>query len=94
MELADNQQDIIVTCIESFCEKVSKGSKVILNGPMLNTEESNNVCMTALQAIYPYIVAARFKVPPEKMGFSKGKFVVQCPDKDSPVTFTIDKLER
>jgi len=86
-------EDIEIFCVASSCSKVPAGSRVILNGPMLNLSESGAVCMTALQAIYPYVISARFKIPPERFGFTEGKFVLQCPDRNSPAVFEIRRLK-
>ena len=86
--MSKDNQNIEVLCIASSCDKVPQGSKVTFNGPMLKAQESDDTCMTALQAIYPYILAARFQVPPEQLGFKEDRYKVQCPD-NGAVTFEI-----
>ncbi|RJX27316.1 MAG: TIGR04076 family protein [Dethiobacter sp.] len=88
-----NEEDIEIICVDSSCSRVPSGSRVVLNGPMLNLKECDVVCMTALQAIYPYIISARFRVPPERFGFTDGRFVLQCPDRSCPAIFEIRRLK-
>mgnify|MGYP004504173155 FL=1 len=52
-------------------------------GPIINKEKSGALCMTALQAVYPYVFAAR-------QG-AVWKPLIQCPDCDEKVVFKVVK---
>ncbi|MEA1968115.1 MAG: TIGR04076 family protein [Thermodesulfobacteriota bacterium] len=80
-----------IEVVESQCDIMKKGDTVYLNGPVLDQEHSDAVCVTALAAIYPWIMGARFGVKSENMGWNKG-YRVSCPDKlvDFNITFIAD----
>ncbi len=53
---------------------------VYLDGPMIDYATSAPVCVTALLAIYPFVMTARFGIESDKMGHNDG-YHVCCPDK-------------
>ncbi len=69
--------------VESHCPEYQVGDEIIFDGPFINKEKSGPLCMTALQAIYPYIFAAR-------QG-AIWKPLIQCPDCDETVVFKVVK---
>lgn len=75
----------------SECIHYKHGDKITIDGPLLDFERSDKVCVTALLAIYPFIFALRKGVSPEALGF-KDKVLVQCPDNCAPVVFKLDQF--
>lgn len=71
----------------SNCCSYKPGDAIYINRSMVDKEKSANLCLTALNAIYPFIYAARKHVTVEQMGFSEMCF--QCPDIDERVEFCI-----
>ena len=47
---------------ESSCPMMPAGGVLVLEGPRINYEKSGPVCLTALNAIYPWIMVTRFDV--------------------------------
>lgn len=74
----ENKVKIVVT--QSGCPLMKKGATVYLNGAVIDYRESAPVCVTALVAIYPWIMTARFGIESAAMGFD-GDYRVSCPDK-------------
>ena len=75
-----------VTVVESLCPKYSVGDELFFEGSMLNKEKSANVCMVALNAIYPFIYAFR-------RGGSLKKGPYQCTDCAERVIFEIEAID-
>ena len=73
----------MLVVVESHCPEYQVGDEIIFDGPFINKEKSGPLCMTALQAIYPYIFAAR-------QG-AIWKPLIQCPDCDETVVFKVVK---
>ena len=69
----------------SKCDLYKTGDEIYIDGALLDKEKSANVCLTAINAFYPFIYAAR------KMGFDELTF--QCPDCPEKVEFTIIQVE-
>lgn len=76
---------------ESTCDVYKPGDEIYIEKYLVNKERSGPVCLTALQAIYPFIYAARKGVTLEQMGYSEMSF--QCPDCDETAIFTIETYE-
>jgi uncharacterized repeat protein (TIGR04076 family) len=74
----DKKVKILVTYSE--CEKMVEGDTVFLKGPMLETDESSPLCVTALLAIYPWVFASRFGIKSKDLGWDNG-YHVWCPEK-------------
>lgn len=72
---------LVVT--KSLCPTYSEGDKIVFDGPNINKEESDNLCMTAINALYPFVFAARKGYIHES--------VIQCPDCEERVLFHIEK---
>lgn len=88
--MADNEK-VRITVKKTTCSHYKPGDRIFLDGAFIATEKSGPVCMTAINAIYPFIYAARKGVTAEQMGFSELTF--QCPDCEESAWFTIDHWE-
>ena len=78
--------------IESNCELVPVGSTYLLSGPILDIDNSKNVCVTALTSLLPWIMAARFGVCSKNLGWDGTGYHACCPE-NSSVKFRIETLE-
>ncbi len=78
-------EKVKLVVVESGCPNYRVGDEVVFDGPILNKEESSVLCMTALNALYPFVFAAR-------KGFIWDT-PIQCPDCGESVTFMIKKVE-
>ncbi|NCB90965.1 MAG: TIGR04076 family protein [Clostridia bacterium] len=68
---------LVVT--KSGCPNYKVGDQIVFDGPVINKEESGTLCMTAINALYPFVFGAR-----------KGyvwESPMQCPDCGESVTF-------
>ncbi|SFG37881.1 TIGR04076 family protein [Desulfotomaculum arcticum] len=81
-------EKIIVEVISSACGHYQPGDKIFINDALVDKERSGNICLMAMQAIFPYIFAFRKGVTAEQMGF-KEKIQVQCPDYCGPTVFEL-----
>ena len=71
----------------SQCPHYRPGDEVWFEGALIDKEKSANLCMTALNAIFPFVYAARKGVEKEQMGFENLTF--QCPDCPVGVVFDL-----
>ncbi|WP_027363607.1 TIGR04076 family protein [Desulfotruncus alcoholivorax] len=85
-------EKIIVEVISSACGHYQSGDRIFINGALIDKERSGNICLMALQAIFPYIFAFRKGVTPQQMGFQE-KIQVQCPDYCGPTVFELKREE-
>lgn len=81
MSYADNK--VKVTVIESMCPKYKEGDVIRFKGSELDKENSDTVCMVAMQAIYPFIYAFR-------RGGNLKNGPYQCTDCGETVKFTVE----
>jgi uncharacterized repeat protein (TIGR04076 family) len=51
-----------ITVTSSECDKMPAGDTLVLVGPAIDYSRSGPVCLTAINAIYPWIMLARFDV--------------------------------
>ena len=84
MSYTDNK--VKVTVIKSKCPKYQVGDVICFEGSMLDKEHSDNVCMVAMNAIYPFIYAFR-------RGGNLKKGPYQCVDCNESVVFEIESVE-
>ena len=84
------EKKVKISVVSSKCHHYKAGDAVYLDGPVVDKEKSDAVCMTALNAIYPFIYAARKGVSGEDMGFPDMTF--QCPDCPEVVLFKIEAI--
>ena len=75
-----------VTVLESACPRYSPGDEIYFSGAFVEKNRSAALCMVALNAIYPFIYAAR-------RGGSVKTVPIQCPDCDECVKFRIERLD-
>lgn len=83
---------IEVEVTASSCPKMPLGSKLFLDGPIVNAEKSSGpVCLTAVNAMYPWIIVTRFDVYTPDLDFDQeaGCYHAVCPC--GTVTFDIRK---
>lgn len=87
-------KSVRIEVVHSECDVMKKGDVVYLRGPVIAMERSGPVCVTALLAIYPWIMSSRFGVQSKHLGWDNG-YKVCCPDKlvDFVVTF-LDPQEK
>ena len=76
----------MLTVVESSCPFYKPGDKIYFDGALLNKEKSDAVCMVAVNALYPFVYAAR-------RGGSVKPTLIQCPDCDECVKFTVARLD-
>lgn len=83
-----NEKKIKLVVKDSKCDYYQPGDEICLDGPLVDKEHSANLCLTALNAIFPFVYAARKGVTKEQMGFEELTF--QCPDCPERVMFSIE----
>ena len=88
-EFKEYKIKIVVT--KSSCGLYKIGDEIYINGAVLDKEKSGAVCLTAVNAFYPFIYAARKKVTSEMMGFEE--LIFRCPDCEEGVEFKIIPYE-
>ena len=64
------------------------GEKVVIEGPEINLNKTDKICIHALVPLLHYVVAIREEVDPVKLGLAKegNKAYVQCVDPGEPYT--------
>jgi uncharacterized repeat protein (TIGR04076 family) len=86
--------------IQGTCPVFKKGDKIIINGPQIDMENTDAMCIHALPSLLHFSLALREGVDPGKLGLSKeeGVAYIQCPDPGESftpggtVTFRIKKI--
>jgi uncharacterized repeat protein (TIGR04076 family) len=78
--------------VESNCNRIKEGDRMVFNGPILDLKETTIACCTALTAMYPLVCALRFGMEPSNWG-NPDKIVTQCPDRESSVTFELRRID-
>ncbi len=61
--------DVEITVLSSECPKMPAGDKIILEGPSINYDKSGPVCLTAINAVYPWIMLSRFDVKTDALDY-------------------------
>jgi uncharacterized repeat protein (TIGR04076 family) len=92
-------------CIETInlkgiCPVFKIGDKIIIDGPQIDMENTDAVCIHALPSLLHFCLALREGADPVKLGLSteEGGAYLQCPDPGEPftpggtVTFKIKKM--
>jgi len=74
--------------IKGNCVVFKGNEKIIIEGAEIKLEETDKICIHALQSILHYAVALREGVDPKKLGLAKEGEVayVQCLDPGEPYT--------
>ena len=81
-ECAENAPEYIkIEVTASECPKMPKGDVLIIEGPALNYAKSGPVCITALNAMYPWITLTRDNVKTPALDFDEenNKYHCVCP---------------
>lgn len=78
--------NVKVTVQKSGCPHYKEGDIVSFKGAFVDKEKSGELCMVALNAIYPFVYAAR-------RGGSVKESLIQCPDCDECVIFEVERCE-
>jgi uncharacterized repeat protein (TIGR04076 family) len=70
-----------VTVTGSTCDKMPAGDTLVLDGPAIDYDRSGPVCLTAMNAVYPWIMLARFGVETEVLDYDAeaGCYHAACP---------------
>lgn len=76
---------IKIVVVKSQCDKYSVGDEIVFDGALIDKERSANLCMMAINAMFPFIYAARKGVIHDE--------VMQCPDCAECVEFVIQEVE-
>jgi uncharacterized repeat protein (TIGR04076 family) len=79
---ADAQQyPVEIRVTSSTCPKMPDGDVLYLDGPSLDYERSGPVCLTAVNAIYPWVMLARFGVRSQALEWNADveAYCVTCP---------------
>ncbi len=92
---------IEVTNIKGTCPVFKIGDKIIINGPKIDMEKTDAVCIHAFPSLLHFSLALREGIEPVKLGLSReeGVAYIQCPDPGEPftpggtVTFKIKKID-
>lgn len=69
--------------VKSGCDLYKAGDEIVFDGPVIQKEKSGALCMTAMQAVYPYVFAARQGAVWQSL--------IQCPDCEETVLFRVMK---
>ena len=72
--------------LESGCPRYRPGDEIYFEGAFVDKEKSGELCMVALNAIYPFVYAAR-------RGGSVKEGPIQFPDCGECVKFRIQRLD-
>ena len=79
---------IEVAEIRGKCPVHKIGDRIVIEGPRINPEKTNNICIHALPSLLHYVVALREGIDPVKLGLAReGKYAyIQCVDPGPPHT--------
>jgi len=79
---------IEVAEIRGECPVHKVGDRIVIEGPRINLEKTNNICIHALSSLLHYVVALGEGVDPRKFGLTRnGKYAyIQCVDPGPPYT--------
>jgi uncharacterized repeat protein (TIGR04076 family) len=75
--------------IKGNCPVFKIGDEIVIEGPEINLEESDKVCVHALFSLGTFIVALREGINPQSLGLTKdnnNKAYYQCQDPGPPYT--------
>jgi uncharacterized repeat protein (TIGR04076 family) len=81
---------VIAKAQDSRCPHVQTGDSIVIEGTMLNLEESKNVCTVALGAIqYSLFMMGKANDPKD---FGRDEvYTLQCPDPETRVIFEVSR---
>jgi uncharacterized repeat protein (TIGR04076 family) len=80
--------EILVKEIRGNCVVHAQGDRIVIEGPEIDLEKSDRICIHALAPILHYAVALREGIDPRKLGLAQDgkKAYVHCPDPGKPHT--------
>lgn len=82
---------VIATAKESRCPNVKVGDRMVIEGTMVNLEETDSLCTVALGAIN-YSLFMMGKADDPKSYGRDNVYCLQCPDPDERVIFEISRV--
>ena len=79
---------IKVAEIRGKCPVYNVEDKIVIDGPRIDMERTDTICIHALPSLLHYVVALREGIDPRKLVLSKEKDVayIQCVDPGEPYT--------
>jgi uncharacterized repeat protein (TIGR04076 family) len=77
---------------DSRCPHVQVGDSIVIEGTMLNLEESRNVCAVALGAIQYSLFMMGKAEDPRDFGREE-VYTLQCPDTETRVIYEISRTK-
>lgn|GEM_PF-246271 len=83
--IIDQQLKLVVK--SSKCVHYKSGDIIYLDGAFVSPKTKVPVCLSALNALYPFIYGARKRLTGEQLGFPD--MIFQCPDVPESVEFQI-----
>jgi len=74
--------------IKGKCAVFEGGEKIVIEGPEINLEKTDKICIHTLSSLLHYIIALREGADPVELGLAKegNKAYVQCVDPGEPYT--------
>ena len=84
----DKPVKIVVT--HSECDYMKEGDEIYFKGAVMDPAKSSQICITALLAIYPWVMSSRFGIESSTLEWHNG-YNVCCPEK--LVQFNIKQLD-
>jgi uncharacterized repeat protein (TIGR04076 family) len=83
-------KEVRILVAHSECDLMKEGDSIFLKGPLIDNEKSAPICITALLAIYPWVMTSRFGIESKNLDWDNG-YRVWCPEK--LVEFAITRPE-
>ena len=80
-----------IVVARSTCSLMKEGDEVFLQGPLIDYQKSAPMCLSALVAIYPWVMTARLGVASRSLGYQDGYHLI-CPDQLVEFVITSDEL--
>ena len=74
--------------IRGNCVVFKVGEKIVIDGPEIDLNKTDKICIHALASLLHYVVALREGIDPVKLGLAKkgDKAYIQCVDPGTPYT--------
>jgi uncharacterized repeat protein (TIGR04076 family) len=74
--------------VRGNCPVHAVGDKIVIQGPRIVLEQTDNLCIHALASLLHYAVPLREGISPEKLGLSSDEenAYIQCLDPGEPYT--------
>jgi uncharacterized repeat protein (TIGR04076 family) len=81
---------VIAKAKESKCPHVKEGDKMVIEGTMVNLQETDSLCAVALGAIHYSLFMMGKADDPRDFG-RQDVYTLQCPDPETRVIFEISR---